>query len=80
MDKAIAQSGTSLCSWSLLNYVGTYTRGLATYMNCPVSNSTELVECLRGKDAKEMVMYLNKIEVRARLVEYIMQITKICSS
>lgn len=63
MDRAIAQSGTSLCSWAILNYVGEYTKRLGKHMNCPVSNSTELVDCLRNKDARDLILFQHQIEV-----------------
>lgn len=53
--RAIAQSGSTRCPWSLQYDVGEYTNQIAEQLKCPTSSSQELVNCLRGKDAREIV-------------------------
>ncbi|XP_046451699.1 venom carboxylesterase-6-like [Daphnia pulex] len=61
--RAISQSGTSLNSWAIKKSVGQYTRKLANYLNCPQSNSNELLACLREKPARQVVQFQKKIEI-----------------
>ncbi|KAK4008458.1 hypothetical protein OUZ56_013598 [Daphnia magna] len=65
--RAIAQSGSSLNSWALEKSVGSYTRRLGQHFNCPHSNSSEMVACLRTKPAREIVGFRRKIEI---MIEY----------
>lgn len=53
--RAIAQSGSAKCPWALQYDVGEYTKEVAEILNCPTSSSQELVDCLRTKDAEEIV-------------------------
>ncbi len=62
--RAISQSGTSLNSWAIKKSVGQYTRKLANYLNCPQSNSNELLACLREKPARQVVQFQKEIEVK----------------
>ena len=54
-------SGLSQCKWAVLDTVGEYTRMLAKDLNCQSSSSKELLDCLRNKDAKEIVEFRGKI-------------------
>ena len=67
-NRAIAQSGSLLCPWAILNYVGNYTRQLAARMNCPTHNSDQLVQCLRGKDAQQLLQFQRDIQVFSRYI------------
>lgn len=53
--RAIAQSGSTRCPWALQSDVGEYTNLVAKILNCPTTSSQELVDCLRTKDATEIV-------------------------
>ncbi|XP_006890399.1 PREDICTED: neuroligin-1 isoform X1 [Elephantulus edwardii] len=54
-QRAIAQSGTALSSWSVSFQPAKYARMLATKVGCNVSDTVELVECLQKKPYKELV-------------------------
>ncbi|CAL8073942.1 unnamed protein product [Orchesella dallaii] len=56
-QKAISQSGTALQIWALSKHPKTQARKLARAMNCPINNSTIMISCLRGVDAKKLVQY-----------------------
>lgn len=62
-QRAIAQSGTALCPWCIQKYVGKYTRRLAEHLKCPVEPSAELINCLRGKDAEDIVRFRVMTEI-----------------
>jgi len=64
-QRAIAQSGSMLCPWALLNYVGNYTKKLAAHMNCPTDNSSQLVQCLQSKDAMQLIQFQLESQVLA---------------
>ncbi|XP_069694783.1 uncharacterized protein [Periplaneta americana] len=51
--RAISQSGTALCSWSFAPNGSSTSMAekLGGLFNCPTQNSSELVSCLRSKDA-----------------------------
>ena len=54
-DRAIAQSGSALSPLTFQHTkVEHYSKVLAEDLNCPTSPSREMVNCLRGKDAKEI--------------------------
>lgn len=53
--RAIAQSGSTRCPWAHTKSIGAYTRILAEDVNCPTTNSKELLKCLRSKDVKEFL-------------------------
>ncbi|KAK7804760.1 hypothetical protein U0070_023026, partial [Myodes glareolus] len=54
-QKAIAQSGTAISSWSVNYQPLKYTRLLAAKVGCDREDSTEAVECLRRKSSRELV-------------------------
>ncbi|XP_038370964.1 neuroligin-2 isoform X1 [Canis lupus familiaris] len=54
-QKAIAQSGTAISSWSVNYQPLKYTRLLAAKVGCDREDSTEAVECLRRKPSRELV-------------------------
>lgn len=53
--RAIAQSGSTRCPWALQSDVGEYTNQVAEILNCPTTSSQGLVDCLRTKDAADIV-------------------------
>ncbi|XP_066106279.1 neuroligin-4, X-linked isoform X2 [Saccopteryx bilineata] len=53
-QKAIIQSGTALSSWAVNYQPAKYTRILADKVGCNMLDTTDLVECLRGKSHKEL--------------------------
>ncbi|XP_046639107.1 venom carboxylesterase-6-like isoform X1 [Daphnia pulicaria] len=61
--RAIAQSGSTLNPWARKRSVGTYTKKLAQYVNCPQSNSSALLACLRQKPANQIVRFQKEIEI-----------------
>lgn len=63
--KAIAQSGSSFCPWALTTNVGHYTRLLAKDVGCDTSSSKEILDCLRKKDAIELVGQRKNIVMQA---------------
>ncbi|XP_078229011.1 neuroligin-2 isoform X2 [Callithrix jacchus] len=54
-QKAIAQSGTAISSWSVNYQPLKYTRLLAAKVGCDREDSAEAVECLRRKPSRELV-------------------------
>ena len=62
-ESAIAQSGSALCPWAILNYVGNYTKQLGVHMNCPTSSSVQLVQCLRTKNATDFIQFQKDLQV-----------------
>nr|CAH0100418.1 unnamed protein product [Daphnia galeata] len=61
--RAISQSGTALNHWAMKKNVGSYAKQLAKYLNCPQSNSNELLACLRKKPADQLVRFQKKIGI-----------------
>ncbi|KAM8750132.1 neuroligin-4, X-linked isoform 2-T2 [Rhynchonycteris naso] len=53
-QKAIIQSGTALSSWAVNYQPAKYTRILADKVGCNMLDTTDLVECLRNKNPKEL--------------------------
>uniref|UniRef100_A0A8C6AFM3 Carboxylesterase type B domain-containing protein n=1 Tax=Marmota marmota marmota TaxID=9994 RepID=A0A8C6AFM3_MARMA len=54
-QKAIIQSGTALSSWAVNYQPAKYTRLLADKVGCNMLDTTDLVECLRNKNHKELI-------------------------
>ncbi|CAK6450683.1 unnamed protein product [Pipistrellus nathusii] len=54
-QKAIIQSGTALSSWAVNYQPAKYTRVLADKVGCNMLDTTDLVDCLRGKSPRELV-------------------------
>ncbi|XP_059535024.1 neuroligin-4, X-linked isoform X2 [Myotis daubentonii] len=54
-QKAIIQSGTALSSWAVNYQPAKYTRILADKVGCNMLDTTDLVECLRGKSHRELI-------------------------
>ncbi|XP_004647419.1 neuroligin-4, X-linked isoform X2 [Octodon degus] len=54
-QKAIIQSGTALSSWAVNYQPAKYTRMLADKVGCNMLDTTDLVECLRNKNYKELI-------------------------
>lgn len=60
---AIIQSGTAFASWALASkqYANNSKIDLAKSLGCPTSSSKELVNCLRKKNASEIIFNASKI-------------------
>ncbi|XP_055064607.1 neuroligin-2b isoform X2 [Misgurnus anguillicaudatus] len=54
-QRAIAQSGTAISSWSVNYRPLTYTKILAKKVGCSYSDTADLVDCLRRKSFRELV-------------------------
>ncbi|XP_067828110.1 neuroligin-1-like isoform X3 [Heptranchias perlo] len=54
-QRAIAQSGTAISSWSVNYQPAKYTRMLAKKVGCNFPETVEVVECLRRKTYRELV-------------------------
>ncbi|XP_054571361.1 neuroligin-4, X-linked isoform X2 [Eptesicus fuscus] len=54
-QKAIIQSGTALSSWAVNYQPAKYTRILADKVGCNMLDTTDLVDCLRGKNHRELI-------------------------
>ncbi|ELW66647.1 Neuroligin-4, X-linked [Tupaia chinensis] len=54
-QKAIIQSGTALSSWAVNYQPAKYTRILADKVGCNMLDTTDMVECLRNKNHKELI-------------------------
>lgn len=52
--RAIAESGSSICPWAMIDDPLFYAQALAEKMGCPTNDTTELVECLREQDPEEV--------------------------
>ena len=61
--RAIAQSGSASCPWALQKSVGEYTRILAEDLNCPTSNSRELLDCMRKTEAEKIMDSMKKLMI-----------------
>jgi carboxylesterase type B len=55
--RGISQSGTALCFWALAaNGSSSHqAKKLASLLDCPTSPTVELVDCLRTKDARDII-------------------------
>jgi carboxylesterase type B len=55
--RGISQSGTALCTWALAaNGSSAYqAKKLASLLNCPTNPNADLVDCLRTKDAPDII-------------------------
>nr|CAD7404517.1 unnamed protein product [Timema cristinae] len=55
--RGISQSGTALCSWTLAPNGSSkhQAQKLATLLNCPSAPSKALVDCLRKREAKDII-------------------------
>uniref|UniRef100_A0A8D1J3R5 Carboxylesterase type B domain-containing protein n=1 Tax=Sus scrofa TaxID=9823 RepID=A0A8D1J3R5_PIG len=54
-QKAIIQSGTALSSWAVNYQPAKYTRILADRVGCNMLDTTDMVDCLRNKNYKELI-------------------------
>lgn len=54
-QKAIIQSGTALSSWAVNYQPAKYTAILAEKVGCNMLDTTDLVECFRNKNYKELI-------------------------
>ncbi|XP_035999251.1 neuroligin-2b isoform X2 [Fundulus heteroclitus] len=54
-QRAIAQSGSAISSWSISYRPVTHTKILAKKVGCTLDNMAELVDCLRRKSFRELV-------------------------
>lgn len=54
-QRAIAQSGSAISSWSVNYRPPVYTEILAKKVGCTLDNMAELVDCLRRKSFRELV-------------------------
>ncbi|XP_046639318.1 venom carboxylesterase-6-like isoform X1 [Daphnia pulicaria] len=61
--RAISQSGAPGCPWAIQKSVGEYTRLLAEDLNCPTSNSRELLACLRNMEAAKILEFKRKLVI-----------------
>ncbi|XP_046453239.1 esterase FE4-like [Daphnia pulex] len=61
--RAISQSGAPGCPWAIQRSVGEYTRLLAEDLNCPTSNSRELLACLRNTEASKILEFKRKLVI-----------------
>ena len=61
--RAIAQSGSTGCPWAIQKSVGEYTRILAEDLNCPTSNSRELLDCMRKTEAEKIMDSMKKLMI-----------------
>jgi hypothetical protein len=57
---AISQSGATGCPWAIQKSVGEYKRLPAEDLNCPTSNSRELLACLRKTEAVKILEFKRK--------------------
>ena len=67
--RAITQSGATGCPWALQKNVGNYTRILAEDLNCPTSNSRELLDCLRNTEAEKIMDSRKKLTMTFVCIE-----------
>lgn len=54
-QRAIAQSGSAISSWSVNYRPQIYTKILAKKVGCTTGDNAELVDCLRRKSFRELV-------------------------
>jgi hypothetical protein len=70
--RAIAQSGSTGCPWALQKSVGEYTRIIAKDLNCPTSNSRELLDCMRKTEAEKIMESRKKLMIPIVCKNYIL--------
>jgi carboxylesterase type B len=63
--RAVSQSGTAFCPWALAPHGSSTHQAekLAALLDCPTHPSTELVACLRRKDAVDVTATKRDFEV-----------------
>lgn len=66
--RAIAESGSALCPWAIVDTPLKYAQDLAALFQCPTENTTELVNCLRQQDAGQIQMETAQVMVRTQRV------------
>lgn len=54
-QRAIAQSGSAISSWSINYQPLKYTKSLARKVGCSYTETADLVDCLRKKSFRELV-------------------------
>jgi len=54
-QKAFSQSGTALCPWTLAENVPAKSAAIGEHLGCPAGPSAELVTCLSGRPAKQIL-------------------------
>ena len=54
--RAVAMSGSALCWWANIPHQEQTARNLGAAMNCPTTSSEEMVECLKEKPAKDIMI------------------------
>ena len=54
--RAVSMSGSALCWWANIPNQEKTARKLGIAMNCPMTSSEEMVECLRNKPAKDIMI------------------------
>ncbi|CAL8105113.1 unnamed protein product [Orchesella dallaii] len=55
-SKVIMSSGTAIKPWSLVTHPRKQALHFANTLNCTTENSTSMVQCLKGLDAKKLVL------------------------
>ena len=75
--RAIAQSGSTGCVWALQKSVGEYTRIIAKDLNCPTSNSRELLDCMRTTKAEKIMESRKKLMIPIVCKNYILLIDNV---
>ncbi|KAJ8933687.1 hypothetical protein NQ318_008405 [Aromia moschata] len=60
--KGISQSGTTLCPWVLLEKPLEKAKKLSSLVGCPVTDSVEMVDCLRSKPARQITLIVKHFQ------------------
>jgi len=53
--KVFSQSGTALCPWTIAEDVPAKSAAIGHHLGCPTRPSAELVKCLTGRPAKQIL-------------------------
>ena len=61
--RAIIQSGSALCDWSIEKDPLDYTKSIAVRMKCPSSDSDAMIKCLRGRSTQQLIGLQKELQV-----------------
>ena len=67
--RAISQSGTSICHWSLTKNPNEAAKKLGQKLNCPIGSTDALMKCLQSVDAMKIAETQFDIQVSSHILQ-----------
>lgn len=64
----VGMSGSSLAPWALTKSARSATLDLAANISCPLDSTTNIVNCLKEKDAAELLETANRVSQDFKVV------------